>query len=192
MSHLRRVLLWKLDQAISDSRPAVTMEAEHRSNIFLGMASSWTKIYFLHEEPVYGLSVHPHNDTVFLSAGSYGRVLLYDIRQKTGDEPTMLAGYSHAFHAAVFNPMEPRLVATANQKHGLGLWDIRKPQNCVLEYGNWSSVTGQRTQQTSMSVRFNQAGTQILGLRRRLPPVLYDIHSPAHVCQFDHPGYYNR
>lgn len=99
----------------------------------------------------------------------------------------MLAGYSHAFHAAVFNPREPRLVATANQKHGLGLWDIRKPQHCVLEYGNWDG--GQ--QQTSMSVRFNQAGTQILGLRRRLPPVLYDIHSPAHVCQFDHPGYYN-
>ena len=37
----------------------------------------------------------------------------------------------------------------------------------------------------------NRSGTQILGLRRRLPPVLYNIDSPAHVSQFDHPGYYN-
>jgi len=205
----RRVLLWKLDHAISDHGPAVTMMAEHKSNIFcLGMDSNKTKIYsggndeqvivhdvattkpldyFLHEEPIYGVSVHPDNDHVFLSAGGDGRVLIYDIRQKSGEEPIMLAGYSMAFHAAVFNPMEPRLVATANQQHGLGLWDIRKPQHCVLEYGNWDG--GQ--QQASMSVRFNQAGTQILGLRRRLPPVLYNIHSPAHVCQFDHPGYYN-
>ncbi|EDM03742.1 rCG62219 [Rattus norvegicus] len=28
-----------------------------------------------------------------------------------------------------------------------------------------------------MSVRFNSNGTQLLALRRRLPPVLYDIHS---------------
>jgi WD repeat-containing protein 22 len=42
-----------------------------------------------------------------------------------------------------------------------------------------------------MSVRFNQRGTQILALRRRLPPVLYAVHSPTHICQFDHAGYYN-
>ena len=38
---------------------------------------------------------------------------------------------------------------------------------------------------------FNRAGTRIVGLRRRLPPILFDIASPLAVCEFDHPGYYN-
>lgn len=36
---------------------------------------------FLHEKPVYGLSVSPQNDYVFASAGEDGRVLIYDIRE---------------------------------------------------------------------------------------------------------------
>ena len=46
-------------------------------------------------------------------------------------------------------------------------------------------------QQSCMSVRFNQHGDQIIALRRRLPPVLYRIHSHLPVCEFDHSGYYN-
>lgn len=42
-----------------------------------------------------------------------------------------------------------------------------------------------------MNVRFNAAGNRLLALRRRLPPVLYAVDSPNHLCQFDHPGYYN-
>lgn len=30
----------------------------------------------------------------------------------------------------MFNPVEPRLLATANSKEGVGLWDIRKPRRC--------------------------------------------------------------
>jgi len=40
-------------------------------------------------------------------------------------------------------------------------------------------------------VRFNRAGTHLLALRRRLPPVLYSIDTQSAVCQFDSPGYYN-
>ena len=43
----------------------------------------------------------------------------------------LLSGYSHAFHAAQFNPVEPRLLVTANQKHGIGLWDVRRPRRMV-------------------------------------------------------------
>lgn len=31
-------------------------------------------------------------------------------------------------HAVMYNPAEPRLLATANAKEGLGLWDVRKPK----------------------------------------------------------------
>ena len=42
-----------------------------------------------------------------------------------------------------------------------------------------------------MCARWNSRGDRILGLRRRLSPVLYRVDSPASIAQFDHPGYYN-
>lgn len=45
--------------------------------------------------------------------------------------------------------------------------------------------------QSCMDVRFNSVGTRLLALKRRLPPVLYDVNSPNLICQFDQPGYYN-
>lgn len=57
--------------------------------------------------------------------------------------------------------------------------------SAILRYGHPNCA------ESCMSVRFNQKGTKILALRRRLPPVLYSFHSPIQICQFDHPGYYN-
>ena len=98
----------------------------------------------------------------------------------------MIAGYSYAFHAVQFNPVEPRLLVAANQKHGIGLWDVRKPEKVVLEYG---AMGGRH--QSCMYVRWNMLGDMILGLRRRLSPVLYHVSNPSAIAQFDHPGYYN-
>lgn len=42
-----------------------------------------------------------------------------------------------------------------------------------------------------MSVRFNTHGTQVLALRRRLPPILYNSQSEDAICQFYHTDYYN-
>lgn len=39
-----------------------------------------------------------------------------------------LASYTSSMHAVMYNPAEPRLLATANAKEGLGLWDVRKPK----------------------------------------------------------------
>lgn len=49
----------------------------------------------------------------------------------------------------------------------------------------------QNSNQCCMSARFNRLGTQILVLRRRLPPILYSTDSPTHLYQFNHRGYYN-
>lgn len=59
------------------------------------------------------------------------------------------------------------------------------PSSSLLRYG------GNLSLQSAMSVRFNSNGTQLLALRRRLPPVLYDIHSRLPVFQFDNQGYFN-
>ena len=39
-----------------------------------------------------------------------------------------------------------------------------------------------------MSVNFNNEGTKILALGRRQSVVLYNLHSPVKVFEFDHPG----
>lgn len=48
-----------------------------------------------------------------------------------------------------------------------------------------------KTPQSCMSVRFNALGTQVLALRRRLPPILYSASSETTISQFYHPDYYN-
>uniref|UniRef100_A0A4W5JYA6 Uncharacterized protein n=1 Tax=Hucho hucho TaxID=62062 RepID=A0A4W5JYA6_9TELE len=140
---------------------------------------------FLHDDAVYGLSVSPVNDNVFASSSDDGRVLIWDTREPPHGEPFCLANYPSAFHSVMFNPAEPRLLATANSKEGVGLWDIRKPRTSLLRYGGSMSL------QSAMSVRFNSAGTQLLALRRRLPPVLYELHSRLPSFQFDNQGYFN-
>ncbi|KAJ6667245.1 hypothetical protein lerEdw1_017223 [Lerista edwardsae] len=203
----RRVLLWHMERAIHSRVKPMQLKGEHHSNIFcLAFNSGNTRVFsggndeqvllhdvdsgetldvFAHEDAVYGLSVSPVNDNVFASSSDDGRVLIWDIRESSQGEPFCLANYPSAFHSVMFNPVEPRLLATANSKEGVGLWDIRKPQSSLLRYG------GNLSLQSAMSVRFNSNGTQLLALRRRLPPVLYDIHSRLPVFQFDNQGYFN-
>ncbi|OCT64794.1 DDB1- and CUL4-associated factor 5 [Xenopus laevis] len=203
----RRVLLWHLEQAIHSRAKPIQLKGEHHSNIFcLAFNSCNTRVFsggndeqvilhdvesgetldvFAHEEAVYGLSVSPVNDNVFASSSDDGRVLIWDIRESPQGDPFCLAHYPSAFHSVMFNPVEPRLLATANSKEGVGLWDIRKPNSSLLRYG------GNLSLQSAMSVRFNSNGTQLLALRRRLPPVLYDIHSRLPIFQFDNQGYFN-
>ncbi|MEJ1269475.1 DDB1 and CUL4 associated factor 5 [Cricetulus griseus] len=203
----RRVLLWHMEQAIHSRVKPIQLKGEHHSNIFcLAFNSGNTRVFsggndeqvilhdvessetldvFAHEDAVYGLSVSPVNDNIFASSSDDGRVLIWDIRESPHGEPFCLANYPSAFHSVMFNPVEPRLLATANSKEGVGLWDIRKPQSSLLRYG------GNLSLQSAMSVRFNSNGTQLLALRRRLPPVLYDIHSRLPVFQFDNQGYFN-
>ncbi|XP_063977843.1 DDB1- and CUL4-associated factor 5 [Diachasmimorpha longicaudata] len=203
----RRVLVWKVQQALEGVGQPMAMRGQHGSNIFcLGYNSSNSKIFsagnddqvivhdlvtgnpvdvFLHDKPVYGLSIHPSNDDVFSSACDDGRVLIYDVRVPGGHECLCLAQYKTPFHSVMFNPVEPRKLATANAEEGVSLWDVRKPLEPVLRYG-FDGPT-----QSCMNVRFNSAGTRLLALKRRLPPVLYGVDSPTVLCHFDQPGYYN-
>jgi len=200
----RRVLLWNVEESLEGAGRPTAMRAQHISNIFcLGYDSKNSKVfsagnddqvivhdtltgnpidYFLHEQPVYSLSIDPFNDNVFASACDDGRILIYDIREPSSSDPFALAVCSSAFHGVTFNPKESRLVATANAKDGAALWDVRKPKEILLRYGSAESC---------MSVRWDSQGLRLLALRRRLPPVLYPLHSPCYLAQFDHPSYYN-
>ncbi|XP_069016610.1 DDB1- and CUL4-associated factor 5 [Embiotoca jacksoni] len=203
----RRVLLWHMEKALHTRSKPVKLKGEHLSNIFcLAFDSTNKKVFsggndeqvflhdverretlkvFLHIDAVYSLSVSPVNDNVFASSSDDGRVLIWDTREPQHGEPFCLASYPSAFHSVMFNPVEPRLLATANSKEGVGLWDIRKPRSSLLRYGGSMSL------QSAMSVRFNSTGTQLLALRRRLPPVLYELHSRLPSFQFDNQGYFN-
>ncbi|XP_072164835.1 DDB1- and CUL4-associated factor 5-like [Diadema setosum] len=203
----RRVLLWNINKALDSRYEPNSMKGEHHSNIFcMAFDNENGKIFsggnddqvlvhdtrrgdaidvFLHEDAVYGLAVDPRNDNIYASACADGRIQLWDIRAPSHQEPFVLANYVTAFHAVVYHPQEPRFLATANAKEGIALWDVRAPRSCLMKYGS------AYTQMNAMSVRFNQLGTQLLALRRRLPAVLYDIHSPVPAVEFNHEGYYN-
>ncbi|RWS03316.1 DDB1- and CUL4-associated factor 5-like protein [Dinothrombium tinctorium] len=204
----RRVLLWDVEKAISGIGKPSIMKGEHNSNIFcLGFNLNNTRLFsagndeqviihdaitgetldvILHDEAIYGLSVDPINDNIFATACDDGRIFIWDLREPNLRDPLTLIRSQSAFHAVMHNPVEPQFLATANSKEGIGLWDIRKPKNCLLQYNG-----GIMSSQSAMSVRFNSRGTQILSLRRRLPPILYNVTSPHPIAEFDHTGYYN-
>lgn len=138
---------------------------------------------FLHSKPVYGLSIDRTNNQIFASAGEDGRVLVFDMRQ--GAEAMSLAKYRAPSHAVQFHPLDGNFVITANGKEGAAFWDIRQPKLPLFRYGADDAA------ENCMSVRFNTLGTQVLALRRRLPPILYNSCSPIAVCQFYHSDYYN-
>lgn len=99
----------------------------------IGIFSLEVLNFFRHEKPVYGLSAHPQNDNVFASACDDGRILVYDIRGTVTSAESFfcLAQYKNPFHSVMFNPTEPVMVATANSKDGINVWDIRKPLKYV-------------------------------------------------------------
>lgn len=202
----RRILLWDVEKALDSKGSPAVMRGQHHSNIFcLAFDNSNTKIFsggndeqvivhdvqsgetiniFLHQDALYGLSVDPLNDNVFASACDDGRVLIFDIRQPPSEDPFELARFDgNPMHAVVYNPLDSRLLATANAKQGITLWDIRKPKSALKFYG--------AKQESCMSVRFSSSGDRLLGLRRRLSPVLYEIHSELPAMQFYSDNYYN-
>lgn len=203
----RRVLLWNVEKALSDIGSPRSMKGEHNSNIFCltfdhdnnkifsggndeqvivhDIQSGATLDVFKHEDAVYGLTSDPNNVNVFASACDDGRILVFDIREPPSTDPFCLANYTSSMHAVAYNHVEPRLLATANAREGIGLWDIRKPRSCLLRYGSGL------VQQSCMSVCINKMGNRLLALRRRLPAVLYDIKNTSPLCEFDHAGYYN-
>lgn len=80
-----------------------------------------------HRKPVYGLSISPQNDYVLATGGDDGRILIFDIRESNSD-PTCLAKQKTGFHSVMFNPMNSRLIVSANSEDGIALWDTRKPK----------------------------------------------------------------
>lgn len=130
----------------------------------------------------------PLNDNLFATACNDGGIFIYDMRESNENPHEALAQLrsQSPFHAVMHNPTEPRLLATANTKEGVGLWDVRKTRGPLVQFTDCL-----RTPQSAMSVRFNCRGTQILALRRRHPPILYNLTSPYPVAEFDHSSYYN-
>ncbi|XP_039283039.1 DDB1- and CUL4-associated factor 5 [Nilaparvata lugens] len=208
----QRVLLWNVQEALQGISKPKEMRAQHVSNIFcLGYDSKNTRLFsagndeqviihdiqtgepvdvFRHLNPVYGLSVDPTNDFVFASACDDGSISIYDIREPASSGPFLLNKSTSAYHGVMHNPVEPRLLATANAKEGACLWDSRIPNKALLKWGGGVSGSGS-DKRGCMAVRWSGNGSRLLALRRRLPAILFPVHSPSPIAQFDHPGYFN-
>ncbi|XP_050674964.1 DDB1- and CUL4-associated factor 5 [Leptidea sinapis] len=203
----RRVMLWQFGQAVMNHGKPEPMKVLHQSNIFcLGITSDNQKIYsggnddivivhdveckcpmeiLQHQKAVCSLSIDPFNERVISTAGNDGRLLLFDTRQSV-HESLVIYRSRKAFHGVMFHPHQVGILASANERDGVALWDLRSPKHPVLRY-----VGNNGTHQNSMSVRFNQAGTHIFALRPRNMPVLYSVQSPEPVTEFYHQDYYN-
>jgi len=207
----RRILIWDMAKTLCDSKNRnKTLDGRHESNVFCidfncklekvisggndekvlvhDLETGKTQDIFPHDEPVYGIACHPECSEIFASASSDGRVMIYDLRQSNSD-PVMLHGSSYAFHDVSFNPVDPRLVVTANQNEGVSLLDYRKLNKPIMKYG--SKFRQKSSKISAMSAKFSPNGSQIFALGRRMNPVLYDISSPKAFVEFDHPGYFN-
>lgn len=90
--------------------------------------------FFLHEKAVCGLSVHPVIDHIFSTACDDGRILIFDIRCQNNSDALCLAQYKSPFRSVMYNPVDPKQLATANAEEGVSMWDVRKP----LEYVTFS------------------------------------------------------
>jgi WD repeat-containing protein 22 len=209
----RRILIWDMAKTLSDAKkPNKHMIGCHESNVFCidfdiklekiisggndekvlvhDLETGKTKDIFPHDEPVYGIACHPECSELFASASSDGRVLVFDLRESNND-PVMLHGSGFAFHDVSFNPVDPRLVLTANQNEGVSLLDYRKLNKPIMKYGISQQNQQKSSKISAMSAKFSQNGSQIFALGRRMNPVLYDISSPKALVEFDHPGYFN-
>ncbi|KAH9519536.1 DDB1- and CUL4-associated factor 5 [Bulinus truncatus] len=200
----RRLLLWNVGQAIFDSKAPTVIDTLHISNINsccfdadnrkvatggndgqvivhdFNVKQS-TAVYGL-SDAVYALSPDPINSTIIATASDDGKAQILDTRMPTDSAPFVLADLKAAMHSIAYNPMDPRLLATANSKHGLGLWDIRMP---------FMSLSYKSGVYNCMSVRFNSRGDRLLALRRRSSPVLFDIAKMQPMFEFDYKTYYN-
>ncbi|XP_059622090.1 DDB1- and CUL4-associated factor 5 [Phlebotomus argentipes] len=202
----RNILLWHLETALAEKQKPCRMKNQHLSNIFcLGFNSDNTRIFsggnddavivhdvssgetidvFTHPKPVYGLSIDTTNEQIFATACEDGKLLIFDLRLSA--EVLNVAKCRAPFHAVMFHPLDGSFLVSGNAKEGAALWDLRRPKTPTIRYG-----FREDTSQSCMSVRFNTLGNQILALRRRLPPILYNTLSPDPICQFYHPDYYN-
>lgn len=204
----RRVVVWNVEKCVYGTRKPILMKGEHRSNIFCTVFDNDNRHIFsagndnqalrhdfitgetigtyYHDDPVYGLNIHPEDNNVFLTASDDGKVMLWDIRTSPVSGSSMcIARHESAFHAAVFNPVDPSLIATANSRKGVQLWDVRVPISCLRQFSS------AMPQMCAMGLKWNMAGDMITALRRRMPPVLYHVRRTSAIAEFHHPGYSN-
>lgn len=96
-----------------------------------------------------------------------------------------------AYNSCHFNPVDPNLLAVANEITGISLIDVRM-NNVLLRYKSsvsLSSDSERRAQyeynQNVMHVRFNRLGTHLAALRAKQRPVIYELNNSSPVCFFD-------
>ncbi|CAF3043018.1 unnamed protein product [Rotaria sp. Silwood2] len=144
---------------------------------------------FLESSPINCLLIQPEQNDVFIAA----------TEAIEHDQPSIIVAESFdgSYHLYTFHPQQTCLVATANARQEIELYDIRLSKSPVLCYG--APIPTSRKISTihndidvkDMSVTFNSDGCLLYDLRRRLPPVLLKLHQSKAFCQFDADNYVN-
>jgi DDB1- and CUL4-associated factor 5 len=86
---------------------------------------------FLESSPINCLAVQPEETQTFIAATDDGHIHLYDLRTSSSttrhDQPSIIVAESFdgSYHSCAFHPQQTCLVATANARQGIELYDIR-------------------------------------------------------------------
>lgn len=124
-----------LQTIIHDTKLQVLNSAKQQRKLQLFCLFSRAKPvdYFLHEKPVYGISLQPGSQNIFATACDDGKLRVFDMRCSVSAE-TILASKRSPFHSIMFHPIEGRLVASASAKDGPELWDLRNPLTYCMKF----------------------------------------------------------
>ncbi|CAF1285891.1 unnamed protein product [Adineta steineri] len=208
-THLSNIFSIKFDNqnkriiSAGNDEQILVHDIEKQSHGLNGSHSDELVDVFLESSPINSLSIQPEHNDVFIAATEDGHVHLYDLRSASSaaehDQPSTVVAESFdgSYHSCAFHPQQTCLVATANARQGIELYDIRLCKSSVLRYGAPTSSTRRISTDDNdngiegMSVTFNRDGSLLYALRRRLPPVLFKLNQAQAFCQFDADNYVN-
>lgn len=126
-----------------------------------------------HCDAIYSVAPHPSSPSIVLSASEDGCVYTIDTRQphRRVDFGMVLCGPQGAYNCAVYNPVEPRLVAVCNSDTGTALYDIRQKKRIIRYKCDGRGIA----QEEATSACFDRTGRQLYVMHCNHPPCLYDL-----------------
>jgi WD40 repeat protein len=89
-----------------------------------------------HTDVVEDVDWHKHNKDLFGSVGDDGKLLIWDLREKTTPSQTVEKCHTDHAHCIDFNPLNEFLLATGGSDNIIALWDLRNLNHKLHTFEN--------------------------------------------------------
>jgi WD40 repeat protein len=150
-------------------------------------------IVLAHEDSCLRLSIHPRNDQVLLTAGQDWLVKLWDMR--TRNVQGSLERFGRRQNYVQFNPTNPYLFVTSDDRGGMLLYDLRSAfsqttSTHLIEYTTRLCKEQKVSRPADVtSAVFDSTGNFLCSQLQRWLPTLYQLNDPDPLCVFGEPSF---